>query len=208
MIVSLFLITFLFLRASLSFPGVIKESGAIRTSSIFYLFFYLVNICSGYFRCYFYYQGCLTITRLLNWVSISLIIISLVQILFTQGRVLIANEKVKRASINPTVLHPPQGKPLPDIYYIVLDMHTRSDVLNQDYGYDETVFIKEMKNMGFFIAECSRSNYGETSESITSTLNLDYLDKIATDFKLTSNDARYSLLKQSFVRTESSKTWL
>ncbi len=204
MIVSLFLLLFYSYGHLYHFLESSKNLGQLGHHR-FLLFFYLLIFVLGILGVIFIIKDVLTITRLLNWVSISLIIISLVQILFTQGRVLIANEKVKRASINPTVLHPPQGKPLPDIYYIVLDMHTRSDVLNQDYGYDETVFIKEMKNMGFFIAECSRSNYGETSESITSTLNLDYLDKIATDFKLTSNDARYSLLKQSFVRTNLQK---
>jgi hypothetical protein len=199
LIVSLFLILFFSYGHLYQFLESSKNLGQLGHHR-FLLIFYLVIFVLGIFGVILKLKGVVTITRILNWVSIILISISLVQIAFTQGKVFIANEKVKQASTNQTVLQPPQGKPLPDIYYIVLDMHTRSDVLNQDYGYDETAFVQALENLGFFVAKCSRSNYGETSESFTSTFNMDYLEKIATDFKLSSSDVQSSLLKQSFVR--------
>ena len=68
-----------------------------------------------------------------------------------------------------------QVETLPDIYYIILDAHARSDVLNQRFGYDNTAFITELENLGFFVARCSQSNYWQTEYSLTSALNMDYL---------------------------------
>ncbi len=145
---------------------------------------YLVLFVLGVLGVIYKLKDTVTITGILNWASILLVCVSLIQIAFAQGKVLIADEKVKLASTEPTVLQPRQGTALPDIYFIVLDMRTRSDVLKQTYDYDDTAFVQELEKLGFFVAECSRSNYGETSGSIVSTLNLDYLDKIETDFEL------------------------
>ena len=67
---------------------------------------------------------------------------------------------------------------LPDIYYIIPDMFTRGDALLAETGYDNSAFIKELKKLGFYVAECSRSNYASTQLSIASSLNMSYLDQI------------------------------
>lgn len=51
------------------------------------------------------------------------------------------------------------GQSLPDVYYIILDSYTRSDVLKKVYGYDNSAFLDELDQMGFYVAECSTSNY-------------------------------------------------
>ena len=68
---------------------------------------------------------------------------------------------------------------LPDIYYIITDGYGRSDILNKLYGYDNSNFIDHLKNKGFFIANKSFSNYSQTTTSLPSSLNMNYLDKIA-----------------------------
>jgi len=65
--------------------------------------------------------------------------------------------------------------PRPDIYYIILDMYTRSDTLEKAYGYDNSAFISGLEGMGFNVAECSMSNYVRTELSLASSLNMDYL---------------------------------
>ena len=64
---------------------------------------------------------------------------------------------------------------LPDVYLIILDAHTRSDVLKENYDYDNSEFIQGLKEMGFYVAECSQSNYPVTRYSLTSLLYADYL---------------------------------
>lgn len=68
----------------------------------------------------------------------------------------------------------------PDIYYIILDGYGRSDILKDIYGYDNSPFLDELRSLGFFIADESRSNYAQTLLSLGSSLNMMYLDQIAS----------------------------
>ena len=67
---------------------------------------------------------------------------------------------------------------LPDIYWILLDGHTRSDILQEHYSYDNSAFIQELEGMGFYVAKCSQSNYPSTRYSVTSLMNANYLDQL------------------------------
>jgi hypothetical protein len=67
---------------------------------------------------------------------------------------------------------------LPDIYLIVLDGHGRSDVLKEEFGYDNSAFINELTDMGFYVANCSQSNYASTRYSLTSMFQLDYIQLV------------------------------
>jgi hypothetical protein len=71
--------------------------------------------------------------------------------------------------------------PAPDIYYIILDGYTRSDVY-MEYGYDNSEFISSLENMGFYVAKCSQSNYPNTGLARTSTLNMDYIPTLGNQF--------------------------
>ena len=68
----------------------------------------------------------------------------------------------------------------PDIYYIILDAYGREDVLMEMFNYDNTSFLSFLESKGFYVAECSQSNYGQTMLSLTSSLNFDYLDSLTS----------------------------
>ena len=70
---------------------------------------------------------------------------------------------------------------LPDFYLIILDAHTRSDVLAQRFGYDNSPVIQQLTDMGFYVSSCSQSNYASTKLSLTSALFADYIENIAPD---------------------------
>ncbi len=72
----------------------------------------------------------------------------------------------------------PENSDLPDIYYIILDAYGRSDVVLDLFGYDNAEFINFLEERGFYVAEKSRSNYLQTSLSLSSTLNLNYLGEL------------------------------
>lgn len=74
----------------------------------------------------------------------------------------------------------PTGK-TPDVYYIILDGYSRDDVLKLD-GFDNSEFIQGLSDRGFYVAECSQSNYAETPLSISSSLNMDYIDEFAPSY--------------------------
>lgn len=74
---------------------------------------------------------------------------------------------------------PDIGSDKPDVYYILLDGYGREDILEEFYHYDNSYFLDELERQGFFIAEKSRSNYSNTVTSLTSSINMNYLDEIA-----------------------------
>ena len=80
------------------------------------------------------------------------------------------------------------GQALPDIYYIILDGYGRSDVLKNEYGYDNSDFLNALEELGFTIAECSQSNYAQTQMSLASSLNFNYIDALSDRFVPGSDD--------------------
>lgn len=96
---------------------------------------------------------------------------------------------------------------MPNIYYIILDGYARADILEEEFGYDNSAFISYLKNNGFFVGENSRSNYMKTLLSIPSSTNFKYLDDLAETYgsdskntkpmvRLTVNNRLFGFLKQ------------
>ena len=63
----------------------------------------------------------------------------------------------------------------PDIYYIILDRYSSASTLEEVYGYDNSEFIDYLSNKGFYVANESRANYITTHDSLSSSLNLDFI---------------------------------
>jgi hypothetical protein len=95
-------------------------------------------------------------------------------------------------------------KDMPDIYVIVLDTYMRSDALKQDLGYDNSGFIDQLTQMGFFVAKCSRPNYTFTYASISALLNMRYIPQAyANDvWSEFSNNGFWSILRNDEVRQQ------
>jgi hypothetical protein len=66
----------------------------------------------------------------------------------------------------------------PDVYYIILDGYSRADYLLQGFNYDNSPFLDALRQRGFYIAECSQSNYNQTRQSLVSSLNMDYVTSV------------------------------
>jgi hypothetical protein len=96
-------------------------------------------------------------------------------------------------------LHIPAGETPPDIYYIILDSYGRSDLLAKNLSYDNSAFISDLRKMGFYVADCSQSNYPRTDVSLGSSLNLDYLQNLNDKF-VPKNEDR-SQLWQSILHS-------
>ncbi len=75
----------------------------------------------------------------------------------------------------------------PDIYYIILDGYARRDILLELFDYDNAEFLDSLRGLGFTISDSSYTNYCQSLLSLSSTLNLDYLDQIG-DFNVNSSD--------------------
>jgi hypothetical protein len=91
----------------------------------------------------------------------------------------------------------------PDVYYIILDAYGRQDALHEELGYDNSDFIEGLEQRGFYVAECSQSNYAQTELSLTSSLNYDYLQSPASpNSNLTPDDARMHSVVRTFFEEQ------
>ncbi|MEW6402359.1 MAG: sulfatase-like hydrolase/transferase, partial [Chloroflexota bacterium] len=90
----------------------------------------------------------------------------------------------------------------PDVYYFLLDSYGRADGLYAAYKYDNSEFLSQLEQRGFFVAQCSQSNYVRTELSLASTLNMMYLQDLDDDFKADSTARRtlWNSLQHSAVR--------
>lgn len=87
----------------------------------------------------------------------------------------------------------------PDIYYIILDGYARADVLRDMYDFDNSAFVSALTERGFHVADDSRSNYMQTSLSLASSLNMDYVNFLA-ETKDDNRSPAYLLLEESRFR--------
>jgi hypothetical protein len=118
-------------------------------------------------------------SRVLNMVSIILLVIPVIQIgmVETQKKSPVPNDNL------PVLTGPETSSSsttqLPDVYYIILDSYGRQDELSQYYQLDISEFVNRLKAAGFYIVRCSQSNYGVTDFSLASALNMNYIEEFA-----------------------------
>ena len=77
----------------------------------------------------------------------------------------------------------------PDIYYIILDSYTRADVLQECFSYDNSEFLDQLRELGFYVADKSRTNFTITDLSLASSLNMDYPSQIGAKPEDAANNA-------------------
>jgi hypothetical protein len=136
----------------------------------------------------------------LNAASLVLVALQVVELSYAYIRTSYrASQPVKLQSglTLPTTL-----KNMPDIYVIVLDTYMRSDALKQDLGYDNTPFINQLNQIGFYVASCGHPDYTFTYASISSLLDMRYIpgayaNDVWDDFS--NNGFWSSLLKNNEV---------
>tara|TARA_B100000686_G_scaffold82765_1_gene89412 strand:- start:1805 stop:3409 length:1605 start_codon:yes stop_codon:yes gene_type:complete len=66
----------------------------------------------------------------------------------------------------------------PDIYYIILDEYPNVSSLKQFFNFDNSKFIGFLESNNFYVAKNGSSNFPTTVQSLTSSLNMDYLNKL------------------------------
>ncbi len=139
------------------------------------------------------------LTRWMNIFSGLLVLLSAVQLIsFYTNQALAARQSgMPQAATSADVERPDQ----PDVYFIILDAYMRADALEQEMGFDNSAFINQLEEMGFYVAACSRSNYDYTRGSIASILNMEYLPTLEARTGLTvEEDGFWAIIKKSEVR--------
>ncbi len=118
------------------------------------------------------------ITNALNIMAASLILFSVIQIGYYEFRKI----GIKSAKGTSAITIPEESDSFddsPDIYYIILDGYANAVTLEELYSFDNSDFLDYLSDEGFFIATESTSNYSQTLLSLTSSLNLEYINYLS-----------------------------
>jgi len=89
----------------------------------------------------------------------------------------------------------------PSIYYILLDGYASADVLINYRNFDNSEFIKFLEEKGFFIPQENHSNYARTFLSVTSILNMKYINYLSEELGIKSKDQQipYAMINNNLV---------
>jgi hypothetical protein len=112
-------------------------------------------------------------TSTLNAISIFLVAMALVQIAVVQIQ---KNTQTANTELPRELMGMQLPAPAPDIYYIIMDGYGRQDALAEDIQFDNSEFIQKMESLGFYVGRCSQSNYAQTKLSLSSSLNMNYVE--------------------------------
>ena len=69
----------------------------------------------------------------------------------------------------------------PNIYHLILDEYPISEILSSQLDFDNSGFIGQLEELGFFVPKRSHSNYSKTILSLPSLLNYRYLTEAELD---------------------------
>ena len=137
------------------------------------------------------------LTSALNWMSAALVALPVVSL----GAYILNPPARPEPAASIQELHLPAGAP-PDVYYIILDAYARQDTLQQVYEYDNGAFIGFLRERGFYVADGSRSNYAQTGLSLSSSMNMNYIDALVPELESGSRGRQtlWELIQHSEVR--------
>lgn len=125
------------------------------------------------------------LNKIINVMAITLVALSLFNILKYQISSIDRNDNPQNdVSIQGAV----SIDQLPDIYYIVFDEYAGIDTLDRLFGYDNSPFLSNLEDRGFYVARDSRSNYMQTYLSLASSLNMEYINYLTDELGESSTD--------------------
>ncbi len=122
------------------------------------------------------------INSTLNWIALAALLIPVYQIGSYEIRAQESHASLDQNEERISALSLPDGQVPPDIYYIILDAYARDDTLLADHNLDNSPFLNQLREKGFFTARCSQSNYSQTQLSLASSLNMDYLPSLDSQY--------------------------
>jgi hypothetical protein len=123
-----------------------------------------------------------TFTSAFNFMSIVILIFPILQIADFQIRTMRSRSgtggSLGQVDLDLDAYRLPGGETPPDIYYIILDGYGRDDVLKEFFDIDNAPFLATLEDLGFYIPRCSQANYAMTTLSLTSSLNMTYIEDL------------------------------
>ena len=85
-----------------------------------------------------------------------------------------------------------------------MDAYAHPSVLNSVYNYDNRHFINQLNEKGFYVVQNSNSNYRQGFMSLSSSLNMKYINYLADEIGVDSRNFRkiYELVDENEVMSK------
>ena len=162
----------------------------LQTSHAIFVVPFLVICILGFLYCLKTKRKLNNITLILNVVAITLIAVTLTQLIgYDFNPYYIFEDDVDTS----TQFHLTDSLgDYPDIYYIILDEYAGSKTLNDAFDYDNSEFINFLNTTGFNTPLQTQSNYFVSFLSLSSTLNMQYVNFYTDEVGVDSKDRRLS----------------
>lgn len=141
-------------------------------SNVAYLLFTIVGIWSLVVT----HRRLNNLTRVLNFAAIVLVCIPISG--FAYQRFIERSYNLPGRPVKPIPAVMAGQDVKPDIYFIVLDMYPSRTVLHREFGFDNSNFLEQLRQRGFYVTENAYSHYPGTVLSVPSTLNMCYFDDL------------------------------
>jgi len=161
-----------------------------QISNTFFIFPFLGIFILGFLYCFKTKRKLNNITIILNVVVITLIAVTSTQLIgydFNPSHIF--EDDVDTS----TQFHLTDSlSEYPDIYYIILDEYAGSKILNDTFDYDNSEFIDYLHTNGSTVPLETQSNYVVSFLSLSSSLNMQYVNFYADEVGIDSKDRRLS----------------
>ena len=161
-----------------------------QISHTFFIFPFLGIFILGFLYCFKTKRKLNNITTILNVVVITLIAVTSTQLIgydFNQSHIFEDDVDTSTQFRLTDSL-----SEYPDIYYIILDEYAGSKILNDTFDYDNSEFINFLNTTGFNTPLQTQSNYFVSFLSLSSTLNMQYVNFYTDEVGIDSKDRRLS----------------
>ena len=182
--------------------GHIAEFIIKSTTNIIFFSIYLVLILIAMFFIIKSKSKFIEFTKILNIVSIFLVLYSVFNITYYEYNFRKSSIKQDLNGDPDTLITYKEIKKedFPDIYYIIFDRYGSTKMLKQYFNFDNSKFDNYLKKKGFYIAADSMANYPYTYLSLASSLNCQYMNFLnKTTGKSIDKTIVYDYIKNSKV---------
>ena len=146
----------------------------------------LIGVCFCVFAVFIFFIMLLSNTRayferymkIFSVLLLLLISFNLGQAVLSDIGELIADVNNDNIVVSNTEKNRAENNVRPDIYYIILDSYSGDLALKEFFDFDNGEFVAWLKNNGFKLPRRSWSNDCQTAQSLSSSLNMDYINKL------------------------------
>ena len=159
-----------------------------QISNTFFILPFLGIFILGFLYCFKTKRKLNNITTILNVVVITLVAVTLTQLIgYDFNPSYIFEDDI---DISTQFRLTDSLGEYPDIYYIILDEYAGSKILNDTFDYDNSEFIDYLRTNGSIVPLETQSNYVVSFLSLSSSLNMQYVNFYADEIGIDSKDRR------------------